>query len=650
MRKYQLSVLLNVLPLNFVLQYNIRTLSGQVLSYICAIMTPMPGQNEWIDGVHTTGILDWKTLLHILIISTLGMISGLSLGPELPLVLMAGMIGSKLGIETKQSVLRARVLNLTCAAAAIGGFFRFPMAGALFILEIPHRFGLQYFEALSPATLASIMAVIVNRFVSGDEVTGYFTYPFLTETLPPHVFFMAILYGVLGSLSGVMYARLCLKLKGDVHHWFHEPHDDHHEDNNNHEESIPLVGTPGLLASSAKKVKRFQCYIKGEPRRAAFAGTIAGFIVGVICMFLPHLLFWGEGQLQTLIDRGHTPLPFFGRDGKPTEDLTAWGYCMDEELRGGNSLACYGIISVGKVVVTGLSLGTGIMGGHFWGPLYTGAAAAWFFHYFFEQFFPFFPALSEFPCVGILCIMGATHVVTYRAHTAIMLVLTLTIKNFLSEDDTGTQAGDFAAIFPLLVVACYVSLILTQNVIFYKEQRERTDIVAVPEVLCEPNKEGNPVFPVHSVEEFSDEDDSTDCESVEEIAPPPVFKPPTKPPRRFHRKSMSMDADFGKMNLGSLEIRQRLDSTGSTGSGSRTTPNKLERINSFGKVSPHHGSLMGQGTERRSHHRVSSYGSNSSGPMRKSLSRSSSIASSQNGSDSVDIFAAATAGLDLSKI
>lgn len=174
--------------------------------------------------------------------------------------------------------------------------------------------------------------------------------------------------------------------------------------------------------------------------------------------------------------------------------------------------------------------------------------------------------------------------------------------------------------------------------------------MAVPEVLCEPNKEGNPVFPVHSVEEFSDEDDSTDGESIEEIAPPPAFKPPTKPPRRFHRKSMSMDADFGKMNLGSLEIRQRLDSTGSTGSGSRTTPNKLERINSFGKVSPHHGSLMGQGTERRSHHRVSSYGSNSSGPMRKPLSRSSSIASSQNGSDSVDIFAAATAGLDLSKI
>ena len=53
------------------------------------------------------------------------------------------------------------------------------MAGALFAMEIPHRMGLQYFEALSPATIASIVAVIFNRIVSGNEVKGYFNYPFL---------------------------------------------------------------------------------------------------------------------------------------------------------------------------------------------------------------------------------------------------------------------------------------------------------------------------------------------------------------------------------------------------------------------------------------------------------------------------------------
>ena len=60
------------------------------------------------------------------------------------------------------------------ASAAVGGFFGFPMAGALFVLEIPHRMGLQYFEALSPATIASIVAVLCNRLLTNNDVTGAF--------------------------------------------------------------------------------------------------------------------------------------------------------------------------------------------------------------------------------------------------------------------------------------------------------------------------------------------------------------------------------------------------------------------------------------------------------------------------------------------
>jgi hypothetical protein len=96
-------------------------------------------------------------------------------------------------------------------------------------------------------------------------------------------------------------------------------------------------------------------------------------------MFLPHQLFWGEAQLQTLIDRGKTPLPVFEYDG-PTSILTAYGYCMvdpDDEREGilGFSAACMGVLSFTKILTIGLSLGTGICGGHFWGPLYVGCAA-----------------------------------------------------------------------------------------------------------------------------------------------------------------------------------------------------------------------------------------------------------------------------------
>ena len=148
-----------------------------ILSYIFAILpTPIPGQNEWIQNLHTRGVQDSETFLLLFVLATLGMMSGLSLGPELPLVLTAGMIGSWLGIKCKQSVLQARVMNITAGSAAVGGFFGFPMAGALFVMEIPHRMGLQYFEALSPATIASIVAVLCNRLTTGNDVTGYYRY------------------------------------------------------------------------------------------------------------------------------------------------------------------------------------------------------------------------------------------------------------------------------------------------------------------------------------------------------------------------------------------------------------------------------------------------------------------------------------------
>ena len=89
-------------------------------------------------------------------------------------------------------------------------------------------------------------------------------------------------------------------------------------------------------------------------------------------------------------------------------------------------------------------------------------------------------------------------VVTFRAHMAIMLILTLTISSFAPSQKLGaTLGGDYSAIFPLLVVSCFVSLMLTRNIVFYKKQCSRGDIIASPEVLCEPRKEGTPGFPVH---------------------------------------------------------------------------------------------------------------------------------------------------------
>jgi len=495
---------------------------GGVLSYITAKYAeygmPIPGQNEWIESLHCIGVMDYSRFFPVIILSTLGMASGLSLGPEMPLVLSSGMVGSWLALKAKQSVLSARVMNLVAASAAIGGFFGFPMAGALFVLELPHRMGLQYFEALSPCVISSIISVITNRLVTKKYVTGYFTYPFLTETLPSDVYYEAVIYGLFGTVVGILYADLALWCKNWVHHWFQADHSEHEgqqeeeeQQHHDHEDETTLLmvadidyytnvktksKSQGKTQKDSGVIKRAldrmtsMLGISHEPTRAAVAGVVVGIMVGLICMFLPHQLFWGEAQLQTLIDKGKTPLPVFEYDG-PTADLTRYGYCMIDHLDAraqikGFSTTCVGILAFTKILTIGLSLGTGICGGHFWGPLYVGCAAGHFFSdimAIFENKFQLAKQLATFPCVSILCVMGSSHVVTYRCHMAIVLVLTLTITSFTSETKSGTLAGDYSAIFPLLVVACFVPLAAARGTTFYAKQRCRGDISATTWVL-----------------------------------------------------------------------------------------------------------------------------------------------------------------------
>jgi len=351
-------------------------------------------------------------------------------------------------------------------------------------------------------------------------------------------------FGLFGALVGTLYAKGVLQLKDLVHGFFHAPHDSHGEegdtnDNPQTEDSTPgPEETPLLAKTNAANMKHFKaapaelplhkkilaaaktsfcCVIPYEPYRAAASGVVAGALCGVIGMFLPHTMFWGEAQLQTMIDKGRTPLPVFGQGDEPTAALTALGFCMiDHEdaaaVRAGFNMGCAFAITTAKIVVTGLSLGTGIIGGHFWGPLFSGCAASHLLSditKWLDRNYGIAGALAAYPCVTILCTMGSTHVVTFRAHTAIMLILTLTISAFDPEgDDEGggvAVAGDYSAVFPLLVISVFVALMISRQTVFYGAQRSRGDIMALPEVLCEPGKEGMPMV-LDYEQDFYEED------------------------------------------------------------------------------------------------------------------------------------------------
>jgi H+/Cl- antiporter ClcA len=99
-------------------------------------------QNECIQSLQTRGVQAHETSLPLFILSTRAMASGMSLGLELILFFTGGMLGSMLGVMCRQSMLQARVMDITAASGAIAGFFGFPMAGAMFVLEVPHRMDL----------------------------------------------------------------------------------------------------------------------------------------------------------------------------------------------------------------------------------------------------------------------------------------------------------------------------------------------------------------------------------------------------------------------------------------------------------------------------------------------------------------------------
>ncbi len=404
------------------------SLFGGVLSYIFASLPKkIPSQNDWIHSLHSRGVQESDTFGLLFLLSTAGMASGLSLGPELPLMLTSGMVGSWLGILCKQSILSARVLNLTAASAAIGGFFGFPMAGALFVLEVPHRTGLQYFEALSPATISSIVAVLTNRLATGNDITGYYKYPFLNDSLPSSIFHDAIFFGLFGGAIGMVYTNVILKLKGFVHDLFHEIKDQTHQQKveqdlthitvSTEESSCPFHGVEVTSSMEKdyypftrhKQEKMLRLVIAHEPTRAGVTGAIVGIIVGMTCMFIPHVMFWGESQLQNLIDKGNTPLPVFGRGDEPSAGLVALGFCMVDRTSAdgakfGFSLGCSAAIALAKIFVTGLSIGTGIVGGHFWAPLFVGCAAS---HFLTDSVSILASALgvsislSAYPCVAV---------------------------------------------------------------------------------------------------------------------------------------------------------------------------------------------------------------------------------------------------------
>ena len=146
-----------------------------------------PGDIELlVDNVHVLegDRAQVRHLRSLLPMSLLCIASGGGAGPEAPLVQTTGTGAQWLAERLRVSGIDRRMLTISGMAAAFTVLFGAPIGAALFALEILHRRGLQYHEALLPAVVSSLVGYAVYVAASGLGLTPVWNFELESEPVP----------------------------------------------------------------------------------------------------------------------------------------------------------------------------------------------------------------------------------------------------------------------------------------------------------------------------------------------------------------------------------------------------------------------------------------------------------------------------------
>ncbi|MBT9312798.1 chloride channel protein [Leptothoe kymatousa] len=175
---------------------------------LCLYFLGLPGEMALvIDRVHDAGRLDPKQTPGMIATSLVSITAGGSLGPEAPLVQINGSLGSWIAEKLNLTLENTRVMTFCGMGAALAAFFGDPIGGPMFALEIPHRRGLEYYEAIIPAMVAGICSFAVFRMGTGLEVGGIYNFGRF-GVLPNLSWFNLLegaLLGLVGALAGILF-------------------------------------------------------------------------------------------------------------------------------------------------------------------------------------------------------------------------------------------------------------------------------------------------------------------------------------------------------------------------------------------------------------------------------------------------------------
>ena len=353
----------------------VTTIGGFFVGLTLRLMG-LPGEVAFVvDKVHNPGRIDVRQTPAMIVASLISITAGGSAGPEAPLVQINGSFGGWLGKKLNLTITTIRVLTLCGMSAALGAFFGAPLGGALFALELPHRRGLEYYEAIVPAVLSAILSFFVFRFNTGLTIGGMYNFAAI-----PKLSLMNLAEGALLGITGALIALIFVFL-------------------------FRLVGH--LSEHIAK--------------HTILLATLGGLSIGLIAVVVPQTLFFGEKEINTIVETGST----FG-------------------------ITMLLIIAFAKMLAVSCTLHSGFRGGFIFPLFYIGAAVGLAISLAFPQIHP---------TIGMICMMAAVNVAITKTPISTTVILSV-----LSD----------TAMVPVIVIASFVSFILTTRVCLIKTQRSRT--------------------------------------------------------------------------------------------------------------------------------------------------------------------------------
>ena len=168
-----------------------------------------PGDVELlVNNIHVSGgpqdIHDLRSLIPV---SLLCISAGGAMGPEAPLVQTTGALGAWLAIRFRLHRDEIRVLTITGMAAGFTVLFGAPLGSAVFALEILHRRGMEYYEALMPAVLGSLVGYALYVVLTGVGVEPVWRFPALGHLEPVDIAW-GLACGVAGAMVAILFTYL----------------------------------------------------------------------------------------------------------------------------------------------------------------------------------------------------------------------------------------------------------------------------------------------------------------------------------------------------------------------------------------------------------------------------------------------------------